>query len=145
MARVNEDGRNDDDQAAEHRPNDGTRGQPIGGDDSRTGSGTPLTQAFAGAAPGAAGPAGYASGRDETAVTNDHPTGSGENHEAKRSGEPAADSFARGTSNAVSSAIAVDQTSVGSSGVSGGKEFIGSIADDVSEPGVEDEAATRGG
>lgn len=78
---------------------DGMTGQPIGGNDSSTGTGTTLTQ-----------------GADfDASLGNDKHFGLGT------------------TSNAGGSTVGSDQTSGGSSGVSGGKGFVGAKGDDSSD------------
>lgn len=105
----------------------GMGGQPIGGNDSSTGTGTPLTQGYAGTTTGGAVAAGRLQGLGSSRLaTNQHTT-----------------------SNAGGSSVGSDQISGGSSGVSGGSGFVGSQADDSSEylqssERASDAAATSG-
>jgi hypothetical protein len=97
--------------AGSHQQSDGMEGQPIGGNDSATGTGTTLTQGADFAAQSQSGP----SGSGTLAANDDSDLGQGT------------------TSNAGGSAVGTDQTSGASSGISGGEGFVGSRADDSSE------------
>ena len=92
------------------RQSDGMSGQPIGGNDSATGTGTTLTQGADFSAQDRAGSIGNA-----TQATDEGHFGQGT------------------TSNAGGSTVGSDQTSGGSSGVSGGQGFVGSQREDSSE------------
>jgi hypothetical protein len=119
---------------------DGMSGQPIGGNDSNTGSGTTLT---AGYEPPSAGP-GHSSpsagdGRplssDGTGVLAADQSGRGGVHT-----RPTGNADGAGTtSNMGGSSADADQSSGGSSGTSGGKGFIGASGNDsgdyVQDPG----------
>lgn len=93
------------------RQDDGMAGQPIGGNDSATGTGTTLTQGADFSAQGQPGSA----ASDTLTAGNDSDFGQGT------------------TSNAGGSTIGSDQTSGGSSGVSGGEGFVGSGGDNSSD------------
>jgi hypothetical protein len=102
-----------DDQGGSPAPgqqSDGMAGQPIGGNDSATGTGTTLTQGADFDAQAEAG-----SNGNETRTNYDTGLGQGT------------------TSNAGGSAVGTDQTSGGPSGVSGGEGFVGSHGDNSSE------------
>jgi hypothetical protein len=84
-------------------------GQPIGGNDSNTGTGTTLTQGADFGGQSASGQAQPSNGSGQTMTAN-RDSGSGQGT----------------TSNAGGSTVGSDQTSGGSSGTSGGQGFIGS-------------------
>lgn len=101
-------------QQSEFGQDDGTSGQPIGGNDSATGTGTTLSQ-----------------GADFNSKGSSGQSSSGQSQPSDSSADTLAsdqgDSFGQGTtSNAGGSSVGTDQTSGGSSGTSGGEGFIGS-------------------
>lgn len=104
-----------DQQGSESREGGGMGGQPIGGNDSNTGSGTTLTSGYTPPS------AGY-----EQRLASDG-TGAVAADQGRDSATHTNSGLGQGTSsNAGGSTIGTSQTSGGSSGVSGGEGFIGS-------------------